>query len=224
MDIHDIRRVNYRRLLAEKFDNMPSRLADKLKISRATLSRIFSSNKEARRNIGNNMARDIEQAARKPRGWLDMPHDDILSKVSVRYAPLHTWYTAISVVNGRPARVSVHNQQNGREPGDLTKMLCPVDAGPKVYCLRVEGNANRSPQDGLVANDLIFVDPDREPIPNKFVVVQLPGAKGAILRRLIMDGGQRYLQADNPEWPDRTLPWPDKATYCGLVLAKVVDL
>lgn len=76
MDICDIRRTNAR-LLMDGFKNL-SAFSDKIDRTPAYVSRIVGANPT--KNIGHSMARHIESAFSKTRGWLDNPHNDITSE------------------------------------------------------------------------------------------------------------------------------------------------
>jgi SOS-response transcriptional repressor LexA len=48
---------------------------------------------------------------------------------------------------------------------------------------------------------LILVDPDVAAQPGKLVIAQWPDSTEAIFRKLIEEGGQRYLVPLNPTYP-----------------------
>ncbi|MHC8318760.1 S24 family peptidase [Pseudomonas sp. LB3P31] len=72
----------------------------------------------------------------------------------------------------------------------------------RAFWLRVEGDAMTAPTGPSIAEDmLILVDPDVEAMPGKLVIAQWPGSAGAAFRKLIEEGGQRYLLPLNPTYP-----------------------
>ena len=72
----EIRRENLRLVIDQYYAGVARRLALALGKQATTLSRIYSSNPEHRRNVGNAMARQIEQLHGLPEGWMDQVHGD----------------------------------------------------------------------------------------------------------------------------------------------------
>lgn len=74
MNIQDIRRQNLRAVIEAEFGGVPARLARALGCQPTSISRLTSS-AASKRNMGDKMARDIERAAGRPDGWMDILHD-----------------------------------------------------------------------------------------------------------------------------------------------------
>ena len=68
--------------------------------------------------------------------------------------------------------------------------------------------------------DLIFVDPNVEPVHGKYVVVMLEDTSEATFKQLIVEGGRQYLKALNPNWPDPIIEIDQNARICGVVVFK----
>ena len=77
MDNKEIRRLNLRALIDTQYDGVDRRMAVALERQPNEISRVFSNNEKAKRNIGDNLARQIEQVCNKPRGWLDLTHPEL---------------------------------------------------------------------------------------------------------------------------------------------------
>ena len=79
MDSAQIRHKNFQKLFADFIDqhpHLPQRGMLKLFAERLDLSdRYLSHIKCKRKNIGNNVARGIEERLKLPHGWLDREHD-----------------------------------------------------------------------------------------------------------------------------------------------------
>ena len=75
MDIHEIRRRNLDRLIEEDFAGNRAELSRKMEKNNTILGRFFIEGEHAR-NIGGAVAREIEEAAGRPSGWMDMEHLD----------------------------------------------------------------------------------------------------------------------------------------------------
>ena len=76
MDIHDIRRLRLKRLITETYGGSAAKLAMEAELSSSYLSRIFTTNPAHRRNIGEKLARSIEQKLGLAEGALDVPISD----------------------------------------------------------------------------------------------------------------------------------------------------
>lgn len=79
MDAREIRRLNLRQLVREF--GSTARLAEAAGSSAKTLDQILAGTpleSGQPRGVGHNLARRIEEAARKPPGWLDVVHEEEL--------------------------------------------------------------------------------------------------------------------------------------------------
>lgn len=81
MDSAQIRHKNFKKLFADfinQHPNLPQRGMLKLFAQRLNLSdRYLSHIKCNRKNIGNSVARTIEEQLKLPRGWMDREHDTL---------------------------------------------------------------------------------------------------------------------------------------------------
>lgn len=76
MDINEIRRRNFRQIVDTQFEGSYAKIAEPLGKQSSYFSRVFTEKEKHRRNIGSAMAREIEQVAGKPEGWLDQVHEN----------------------------------------------------------------------------------------------------------------------------------------------------
>ncbi|ALX34868.1 hypothetical protein PATSB16_14190 [Pandoraea thiooxydans] len=98
----------------------------------------------------------------------------------------------------------------------------PVDLGPHGFCLRVKG-ASMIAEPGVWPSFpegiILYVNPDLSASTGHFVIVQRPGQRDALFRRLAEgDGGNRYLEALNPAWPERYVPLTPADRLRGVVV------
>ncbi|QQZ40133.1 helix-turn-helix domain-containing protein [Pseudomonas sp. SK3(2021)] len=95
--------------------------------------------------------------------------------------------------------------------------LSDYQAEGSAFWLVVVGDAMIAPSGLSIAQDmLILVDPAVEAVPGKLVIVQCPGSTEAIFRKLVEEGGQRYLVPLNPTYP-KTL-YSDECRIIGVVV------
>ncbi|MCG7551969.1 XRE family transcriptional regulator [Pseudoalteromonas sp. Of11M-6] len=93
--------------------------------------------------------------------------------------------------------------------------LCPVNCSDKSFVLRVQGVSMEPKFDD---GDLIFVDPEAECIHGSFVVARLDDDNQATFKQLIIEGGQKFLKALNPNWPEQLVPINGNCTLVGKVV------
>lgn len=88
--------------------------------------------------------------------------------------------------------------------------------GP-AFWLVVVGDAMTAPSGISIAQDmLILVDPAVEAVPGKLVIAQWAESAEATFRKLIEEGGQRYLVPLNPTYPKALLT--DECRIIGVVV------
>ncbi|MCP2020448.1 LexA family protein [Pseudomonas laurylsulfatiphila] len=88
--------------------------------------------------------------------------------------------------------------------------------GP-AFWLRVAGDAMTAPNGiSIPEGMLILVDPAMEAVPGKLVIAQWPDSAEATFRKLIEEGGQRYLVPLNPTYPKAL--YTDECRIIGVVV------
>ena len=86
--------------------------------------------------------------------------------------------------------------------GERRFELSDYHAREGAFWLRVEGDAMTAPSGLSIGEDmLILVDPNVEAIPGKLVIARWPSSASATFRKLVEEGGQRYLVPLNPTYP-----------------------
>lgn len=218
-----IRRNNLELLIAEA--RSATRLAERVGTNSSYLSQVrrgMPTKKGTPRNIGDDLAGKLERGMGKPEGWMDETHEaewDRLpspgKQVNAYPGPdIKACYPVISWVQaGEWMEIAEdYEPQYGAE-----LLPCPVKCSPDTYVLRLHG-VSMEPKfhDG----DLIFVDPNVEPVHGKYVVVMLEDTAEATFKQLIVEGGRQYLKALNPNWPDPIIEVNQNARICGVVVFK----
>jgi SOS-response transcriptional repressor LexA len=246
MDAKEIRLRNLRELIREAGGQR--KLAALARVNPAYLSQILSA--RTRRQMGDVVARRLEQGTGKPHGWMDTLHpgpraasrpyrvperaaaagvrevDDVSAQYGagrgggapeLEPAPLGTArLPLVSWVTAGHWREVVDSFQ----PGDADDWVETTKrVGPSAFALRVRGDSMepRCP-DGAI----IVVDPDREAVNGSLVVVRLDKDEEATFKRLVIEGGRRFLAPLNPRYPVLEITGP--ATVCGVVRQVLIDL
>ncbi|EJD6508509.1 helix-turn-helix domain-containing protein [Providencia rettgeri] len=71
-----------------------------------------------------------------------------------------------------------------------------------AFWLRVEGDSMTATSGQSVPDgSLVLVDTGREPINNSLVIAKLTDYNEATFKKLVIDGGQKFLKGLNPAWP-----------------------
>lgn len=105
------------------------------------------------------------------------------------------------------------------QPGDAEEWLpAPAKHGPHAYALRVTGT---SMEPRLREGEIVVVDPDREPESGSIVVARKAENKEVTLKQLIREGGETYLKALNPHWPEPIIRISEEWNVCGRVICKI---
>lgn len=72
----------------------------------------------------------------------------------------------------------------------------------KGFWLRVEGDSMTAPTgQSIPEGHIVLVDTGRDPKNGSLVIAKMTDANEATFKKLIIDGGQRYLKGLNPAWP-----------------------
>lgn len=105
------------------------------------------------------------------------------------------------------------------EPSSAEEWVpCPMAHTDTSYALRVQGS---SMEPRFREGDVIIVDPDVSPDPGKFVVAKRAGDHAATFKQLMMEGGEFYLKALNPAWPEPIIKLSEEWHVCGVAICKV---
>jgi len=92
---------------------------------------------------------------------------------------------------------------------------CPVKCSKDSFVVRVEGE---SMMKAFYPGDLLYVDPQSQPINGSFVIARLDDENQATFKQLIIDGNKKYLKALNPDWPNKFVEINGNCTIVGKVV------
>lgn len=123
--------------------------------------------------------------------------------------PVSDWKTPIEAREAQPAYSSGKDKRRFE--------LTDYHARGPAFWLTVVGNSMTAPTGQSIGEGmLILVDPAVEAEPGKLVIAQWPDSDEAIFRKLIEEGGQRYLMPLNPTWPKAL--FTDECRIIGVVV------
>lgn len=107
------------------------------------------------------------------------------------------------------------------QPGDAEEWpVTHLNLGRNGYVLRVNGDSMTAPGErwSFPHGMLLFVNPDKEPMPGQFVIVRRERDKEATFKKLIKVDGELFLEAINPAWPKRYIQLEPGDVWCGVVV------
>ncbi|WP_064702679.1 LexA family protein [Halomonas caseinilytica] len=181
--------------------------------------------KKPTKNIGDRMARHIEESFNKPRGWLDTDRSgDDAGKVA-QHPTLHE-----SNVAPPPKMEGYVPVISWVQAGSWTE-VCNVDAvseervprppgsSDRTFALRVKGQSMAPKYEpGLI----IYVDPEVMPFDGDDVVAVLTESNEATFKQFVEEPGfERMLKARNPSWPDPYISINGNCEIIGVVIGSL---
>jgi SOS-response transcriptional repressor LexA len=215
MKISDTRVQNFRRVMTEKKLRLID-IADLLGKAPAQVSAFGGKNPT--KGIGDQIAREIENALGLHNGYLDMPYG--LGEFNNATLLSHTG-RKLPVI-GAIAAGSWCEPQGTFDPRDAEEWIdAPGPVGPSAFILRVEGI---SMEPKFVEGDKIVIDPSLEALPGHFVAAKRASDGAATLKQLKQEGNEQYLYALNPDWPERIIKMNEEWSICGRARWKISDL
>lgn len=213
---------NTRELIAQA--GGPTAAAKLLDMDTSQLSQIAGRNPT--RAIGSAVARRIELAFSKPKGWLDVSHVQFILRdgsvdQNVEYGPdLRSEVPLISWVQAGKWREVIDNLQRG----DAERWI-PTHArvGRHAYALRIVGDSMVNPRGSpsFPEGTVIIVDPERSAEPGRFVVVRQNHNTECTFKQLVRDAGRFYLKPLNPQY--QIMELAQDAVVCGVLVQSTMD-
>lgn len=207
MENKEIRRQHL--LLAEKKYGSLANLAKAANVNESYLSQC----KNGSRDMGARFRQKIEAGLGLTKGAWDIPPID-------------------ETVSQAPSRIRAVPLVSCVQAGDWCEASDPFPPGAgedyisveasivssRGYALRVHGE---SMEPKFYHGDILIVDPAREPRNGSYVIAKRCGHNDATFKQLVIDGGEIYLKALNPNWPDRFIKITEEWTVCGVVVQRM---
>lgn len=90
-----------------------------------------------------------------------------------------------------------------------------------AFAVRCEGP---SMEPRFYDGDVLVVDPHREALNGNFVIAKKTSTNSVNFKQLVVEAGEVYLKALNPDWPQRIIKIDEDWHICGVVVHRVEDL
>ncbi|EAX0692295.1 LexA family transcriptional repressor [Salmonella enterica] len=199
MDKYEKRRQRLIQIRDEMCGGKAVNVARKISREPSYVSRmLYEEGKNGKKRIADDMVEIIEKSFDLPPGWMDgINVDQDLSYVGSyrkreKY-PLISW-------------VSAGAWCYADEPYSLSDVSEWYESETTVYgrgfWLRVEGDSMTAPTGlSIPEGTLVLFDTGRDPDNGNLVIAKLEDSNEATFKKLIIDGGRRYLKGLNPAWP-----------------------
>lgn len=86
------------------------------------------------------------------------------------------------------------------QDGGWDTLPCPYKHGDNTFAVEITGSS-MSPQfpEGMI----IFIDPNRMPENKEFCVAKLTETNQTTFKQFVIEDGQKFLKATNPDWPNK---------------------
>jgi SOS-response transcriptional repressor LexA len=191
MESKEIRLVNLRTLIKES--RSASALAGACGTSSAYISQILS--KKTKGNIGNGLARRLELATNKPRGWLDQLHETNYTDVTLSVVPIPIIQPEKMLSAECPKNYIQHTLQNHAAENGRSKH-------EGLFGIEVVGDAMSSIthiSTSICHGDLAVIDENKNPAYGDILLFEKE--KTIKVRQLIQDGNEKVLKPFNPQYP-----------------------
>lgn len=209
--INEIRRSNARKLR----DGVGGNNSFATLIDRdATQTSRFMGN-GATKNIGDEMARHIEKCFDLPMGWLDKEHQTTNIAKVPDVSDTEKTFILVPVISWVQAGAWTEVGFSEVDLSIAETYPCPVPCGPMTYILRVIGD---SMIDEYRPGDMIFVDPEVPSSHGDDVIALMHDSGETTFKRLIEDGGGKYLKALNSNWPEPYIKINGNCSIIGTVI------
>ncbi len=185
-----------------------------MKKKRPTIYRLFSE-AESARDIGEDLAREIETVHRLPQFWMDTPHkaNEPIGDYNVEPAPpARSRLPVLAKVPAGPPLSSVPGNILGYEEFDSP-------ASSEAFALQVKGDSMVRPDGtGFPEGCYILVEPRRRPKSGDFVVVRFPDQDEETFKQFVLDGNVKILRSLNPTYTTKHILVPGSHAIVGTVI------
>lgn len=219
MDIHDLRYNILRAVMQERHMNL-RRLAATIDRSESQVSSFAGSSRA--KNIGEKIARHIEQSLQLPQNYLDDTRNLNIKDQRAKY----TYEPDNAAIVGTTQRMlpvigmaSAGKLMDNFEETEIEEWVyAPGPCTEKAFVLRIDGI---SMEPDFMSGDRIVIDPGAEWKSGDFVFARHNGDDSGTFKKLRCEGDSYYLCATNPEWKPKYMAMDDHWHIVGKALYQV---
>ncbi|MEW5250585.1 LexA family protein [Microbulbifer sp. 2201CG32-9] len=221
MDISEIRRENLRQLVNKH--KTTAEFGRRFGVDPTYISQLLNKH----RNFGEKAARKMEEKLQLSSFDLDKPHREDFA-VKEEAETYHSNVAPGPRIRGRVPLISWVQAGDWEEivdnfrPGEADEWReTSARVGPHAFALRVKGDSMTAPTGiSIPEGSVVIVDPDADYSSGSIVIAKLVDTQEATLKRLVIDGPNKYLKPLNPAYA----PIPINGTCRIIGVAKKVEL
>ncbi len=200
MTLYDIRRDIVAQLLESRFDGNKAALARAIGKDATTVSRWFSDT-ENRKNIGEQVAREIEERLALPRYTLDGPAAHSAREPAPREY-LDSWLRSVPVVGTAQLGDSGYWDELQHPPGQGDGAVSYPTRDRNAYALRVKGDSMRP---RIRPGEFVIIEPNAIPEPGDEVLVRTRDGRSMVKLLASRRSGLVELRSVNEDHAPITL-------------------
>ena len=196
--IFECRRLKLKELV-ERFDTQKA-FSEATGIDVSVISRmLYPEGKLGKRNIGEQSVRQIEDALKLARGWMDGISNENSNVSFVGFNEPAGSYPVISWVSAGAWSEAIEPYHRK----SIDRWLeTTVECSENSFWLDVKGDSMTAPAGLSIPEGMvILVDPEVEATNGKLVVAKLESDNEATFKKYVVDAGRKFLKALNPQWP-----------------------
>ena len=217
MDIYEIRRENLRAIVKSRFSGKITGLAEAVDRAHSYISRCLTKNATHRKNIGEELARDIEKRLGMHPLALDAWGEKEPQGSNVTTLPQQSLKrNKYPLIDWDKAKTWADSTDNFKSDDKSMCIGSTEDAGEHGFWMAVRGDSMASiGNPNFPEGSQILVRPGAEIISGKYYLVILDSGEQTF-KQYVEDAGHRYLKPLNPNY--RTIEIDDKCHFIGRII------
>ncbi|MCC3740251.1 LexA family transcriptional regulator [Rouxiella badensis] len=197
-EIYECRRLKLKELVG-RFETQRA-FSEATGIDVTVVSRmLYPEGKSGKRNIGEKAVRQIEDALKLSRGWMDGISAESSNVSFAGFNETAGVYPVISWVSAGAWSEAIEPYHRK----SIDRWLeTTVECSENSFWLDVKGDSMTAPAGLSIPEGMvILVDPEVEATNGKLVVAKLESDNEATFKKYVVDAGRKFLKALNPQWP-----------------------
>lgn len=235
MDKFEIRRLNLKYLIDVQSKGNAADFSRKIGKDSSYINRcLYEEGKKGKKKIGDEIIDSVLSTFSYPPGWLDIPHwnDDYIDSTATRIELTgHINTEPGPDITGRVPLISWVQAGNWAEiidnhyPGDAEEWrLTTAKVSKYAFALRIVGDSMINPNGypSLPPGAIVIVEPHRQPQNGDIVIARLEDSMEATIKKLVIDGHQKFLKPLNPQYP--IIQINGNCSICGVAIKVEMDL
>lgn len=217
MDIYEIRRENLRAIVKTRFNGKITGLAEAVDRAHSYISRCLTKNETHRKNIGEELARDIEIKLRMPPLALDaLAGGEYQGGNVAQMLQPSTEPVKYPLIEWDKARAWADSYDYLKSDDQYMHLTSTEDAGERGFWMAVRGDSmSSSGNPNFPEGSQILVRPGAELISGKYYLVTLESGEQTF-KQYVEDAGHKYLKPLNPNY--RTIEIDDNCHFIGRII------